>query len=45
VWRWTKDDPAFPKCFRISGAVTCWDEHEILAWIADKKAKRETEYA
>jgi predicted DNA-binding transcriptional regulator AlpA len=40
VWRWTKDDPTFPKPFRLSKGVTCWDEGEILDWIESKKAQR-----
>jgi prophage regulatory protein len=40
VWRWTKDDPTFPKPFRLSKGVTCWDEGEISAWIEAKKARQ-----
>jgi predicted DNA-binding transcriptional regulator AlpA len=40
VWRWSKDDPSFPKPFRLSKGVTVWDEGEILAWIEAKKARR-----
>jgi prophage regulatory protein len=41
VWRWAKSDPTFPKPFRLSRGVTCWDEAEISAWIEAKKAQRE----
>jgi predicted DNA-binding transcriptional regulator AlpA len=37
IWRWVKDDPSFPKPFRLSAAVTCWDEDEILKWVKSKK--------
>jgi prophage regulatory protein len=40
VWRWAKNDPTFPKPFRLSAGVTCWDEGEILEWIEAKKAQR-----
>jgi predicted DNA-binding transcriptional regulator AlpA len=40
IWRWVKDDPSFPKPFRLSAAVTCWDEDEILEWITSKKDAR-----
>jgi predicted DNA-binding transcriptional regulator AlpA len=40
VWRWSKYDPTFPKPFRLSAGVTCWDEGEILDWIEAKKAQR-----
>jgi predicted DNA-binding transcriptional regulator AlpA len=41
VWRWAKSDPTFPKPFRLSRGVTCWDEGEISAWIEAKKAQRQ----
>jgi predicted DNA-binding transcriptional regulator AlpA len=40
VWRWAKNDLTFPKPFRLSKGVTCWDEGEISAWIEIKKALR-----
>jgi len=40
VWRWVREDPDFPKPFRLSAAVTCWDESELLVWIASKKVAR-----
>jgi len=40
IWRWAKDDPTFPKPFKLSDAVTVWDEGEVLAWIERKKARR-----
>ena len=42
IWRWTKTDPAFPKPFHLSSAITCWDEDEVLAWLQSKKAQRES---
>jgi predicted DNA-binding transcriptional regulator AlpA len=40
VWRWVKNDSSFPRRFRLSAGITCWDEGEILAWIETKKAAR-----
>ena len=40
VWRWVKDDRAFPKPFHLSPSITAWDEGEVIAWLKDKKAKR-----
>jgi predicted DNA-binding transcriptional regulator AlpA len=40
VWRWAKNDPEFPKPFRVGRALTCWDECEVLRWIEGKKAAR-----
>ena len=38
IWRWVKHDPGFPRPFKLSQAVTCWDEGEILDWVQSKKA-------
>jgi predicted DNA-binding transcriptional regulator AlpA len=40
VWRWSKNDPTFPKPFHLSKGVTCWDESEIVDWIEVKKSER-----
>jgi predicted DNA-binding transcriptional regulator AlpA len=40
IWRWVKNDPSFPKPFRLSSAITCWDEGEIRDWVESKKAQR-----
>jgi predicted DNA-binding transcriptional regulator AlpA len=40
VWRWVHDDVGFPRPFKLSERVTCWDEGEVLAWIEAKKAQR-----
>ena len=40
IWRWSKDDPTFPKPFKLSEAITCWDVSEICQWIERKKAAR-----
>lgn len=40
VWRLCKTDPSFPKPFKLSEAITCWDEAEIIDWVEAKKAKR-----
>jgi prophage regulatory protein len=40
IWRWSKSDPTFPRPFHLSSAITCWDEAEILNWLAMKKSAR-----
>lgn len=40
VWRMCKSDPSFPKPFKLSAAVTCWDQRELLDWVETKKATR-----
>ena len=40
VWRWAKHDRSFPQPFKLSEAVTCWDERELVEWIAAKKSAR-----
>ena len=40
LWRWSKTDPTFPKPFRLSSAITVWDEREVISWLNGKKAKR-----
>ena len=40
VWRFVKTEPGFPQPFKLSEAITCWDEQEVLDWIESKKAKR-----
>jgi predicted DNA-binding transcriptional regulator AlpA len=40
IWRWSKSDPTFPRPFRLSAAITCWDEGEVIAWIERKKDAR-----
>ena len=40
VWRFARDDPQFPKPFRLSEAATVWDEPEILSWVQTKRATR-----
>lgn len=37
LWRLSKDDPAFPKPFKLSAGVTVWDESELDAWLLTKK--------
>lgn len=41
IWRWVQDDVGFPHPFKLSERMTCWDEGEVLAWVASKKALRE----
>ena len=40
VWRLCKLDPSFPKPFKLSPAITGWDQAEMLHWVEAKKAKR-----
>ena len=40
IWRWVHGDVGFPRPFKLSERVTCWDEGEVLAWIEAKKAQR-----
>lgn len=41
VWRWTRNNPEFPKPIRLSAGCTVWDEDELIAWIDARKAERE----
>jgi predicted DNA-binding transcriptional regulator AlpA len=45
VWRMIARDPAFPRPFHLSSAITVWDEGEVFAWLVTKKkaAKHENE--
>jgi predicted DNA-binding transcriptional regulator AlpA len=40
VWRKVKQDPEFPRPYKLSPGVTVWDEAEILSWIVGKKSER-----
>lgn len=40
VWRKVKNDPRFPRPFKLSEGVTCWDEAEILGWVESRKSER-----
>lgn len=40
IWRWVKNDPDFPKSFKLSPSLTVWDEAELLGWIDQKKKLR-----
>lgn len=39
VWKIHKDDPTFPRPFKISPQVTVWDEADIDNWLTCKKEK------
>lgn len=41
VWRWAKSDEHFPKPFKLSEAITCWDEAEVRNWLLSRKASRD----
>lgn len=36
VWRRTREDPTFPKPFKLSPQSTVWNEAEVLAWVKAK---------
>lgn len=40
IWRWVKEDPTFPKPFKLSEAVTVWDENEVLSWVTQQRQKQ-----
>jgi predicted DNA-binding transcriptional regulator AlpA len=40
TWRRVRDDPSFPRPFKLSAGTTVWDEGEILDWIESKKAQQ-----
>jgi predicted DNA-binding transcriptional regulator AlpA len=40
VWRKVKNDPGFPRPYKLSRGVTAWDEGEVIAWLESKKAQR-----
>lgn len=37
-WRWLKEDPTFPKPFRLSGRCTRWKASDIEQWERAKQA-------
>jgi predicted DNA-binding transcriptional regulator AlpA len=37
VWRWSRENPDFPKPYRLSGRVTAWKISEIEAWAEAKR--------
>lgn len=41
-WRLTQKDPTFPKPFKLSGAVTCFDQIELECWVKAQMAKRKS---
>jgi prophage regulatory protein len=40
VWRWVREDPSFPKPFKLGPQLTVWDETEVLHWLDAKRAVR-----
>ena len=40
IWRKIKQDPTFPKPFKLGANSTVWDAGEITAWLEGKKAER-----
>ena len=43
VWRKSKEDPDFPRPFKLGANHTTWDAGEITAWLEAKKASRQGE--
>lgn len=41
IWRWAKNHPTFPKPFKLSESITCWDAAEIRDWLIARKASRD----
>jgi predicted DNA-binding transcriptional regulator AlpA len=39
IWRKVKEDASFPRPFKLSPAITVWDEAEVLQWLTSKKAE------
>jgi predicted DNA-binding transcriptional regulator AlpA len=37
VWRWTKEDPTFPKPIKLSARVTAWQVSQIQDRLDSKK--------
>jgi prophage regulatory protein len=37
VWRRTREDPTFPKPFKLSPQTTVWNEAEVIAWLESKR--------
>lgn len=37
LWRWVKENPAFPKPLKLSAKVTAWKISEISAWLDSRK--------
>lgn len=40
IWRKLKQDPTFPKPFKLGANSTVWDAGEITAWLESKKSSR-----
>ena len=40
IWRLVHSDQTFPKPFKISAAITCWHEEEVVEWVRSKMAER-----
>ena len=39
-WRWVKGRSDFPRPFKLSDAITVWDEGEVRSWIGRQMARR-----
>lgn len=38
VWRWVKVRSDFPRPFKLSDAITVWDEAEVRNWIGAQRS-------
>ena len=38
IWRWSRENPDFPKPFKLGPSVTAWNGDEIDAFIAKQSA-------
>lgn len=41
IWKWTKEDPQFPKPFKLSEKATAWAEHELDQWLLTRLQMRD----
>jgi predicted DNA-binding transcriptional regulator AlpA len=41
IWRWTRDNPLFPKPFKLGASTTVWDASAIEAFISKQQGANE----
>lgn len=37
IWRWTRENPHFPKPFKLGASTTVWDADKVEAFIAAQR--------
>ena len=37
IWRWTRENPHFPKPFKLGASTTVWDADQVEAFIAAQR--------